>query len=118
MGQFKKGQPRAAGAGRRKGVPNRFTADLKAAILTAAQQAGGGEGQEALVRYLRRQADENPPQFMVLLGKVLPHQVGLDPESDGGAITVVIQKFATDDGLISADPSAAIDADYQRLPKP
>jgi len=38
-------------------------------ILGALDKAGG----EA---YLLRQANENPTAFLVLLGKVLPHQIG------------------------------------------
>lgn len=53
------------GPGRPKGVPNKLTADVKAAILEAFQQAGGAT-------YLARIADEKPETFCALLGKVLP----------------------------------------------
>lgn len=46
---------------------------LKDAILQAAQNAGGGK--DGLVRYLTRQADENPGPFLALLGKVLPSDI-------------------------------------------
>jgi hypothetical protein len=85
----------------------------KAAILDAAQIAGGG-GQEGLRDYLVRQAHENPGPFMSLLGRVLPHQLA----AGGGGITVVIQRFTDDHGQITANPSAAIDADYKRLSGP
>lgn len=55
--------------GRAKGTPNKITADLKRAILEAAEAAGGEGGTAG---YLTRQADENPAAFMTLLGKVLP----------------------------------------------
>ena len=55
--------------GRVKGTPNKITADLKRAILEAAEAAGGEGGTAG---YLTRQADENPAAFMTLLGKVLP----------------------------------------------
>ena len=58
-----------AGKGRPKGSPNKITADLKRAILEAAEAAGGEGGTAG---YLARQADENPAAFMTLLGKVLP----------------------------------------------
>lgn len=56
------------GMGRKKGVPNKFTAEVKDMILQALDKAGG-------VEYLARQAEENPGPFMTLVGKVLPMQV-------------------------------------------
>ena len=56
---------RIPGAGRKPGVPNKITGDLKGMILGALAGAGG----EA---YLQRQADENPGAFLTLIGKVLP----------------------------------------------
>lgn len=67
--------------GRAKGTPNKTTALLKDAILSAAEQAGGGD----MTAYLARQAVENPGPFMALLGKVLPMQI---TGEDGGAIQV------------------------------
>lgn len=62
-GKFERGNK--AGKGRPKGVPNKLTADVKAAILEAFEQAGGAA-------YLARIADEKPETFCTLLGKVLP----------------------------------------------
>ena len=67
-----------AGKGRPKGSPNKITADLKRAILEAAEAAGGEGGTAG---YLTRQADENPAAFMTLLGKVLPTTLAGDPEN-------------------------------------
>ena len=64
--------------GRPKGSPNKTTALLKDAILQAADKAGGKDG---LVGYLTLQAAENPGPFMSLLGKVLPTQIGGDPDN-------------------------------------
>ena len=61
-------RPPAAGKGRRKGVPNKFTKALKDMILGALDDAGGQA-------YLVMQAKKNPSVFMTLLGKVLPLQV-------------------------------------------
>lgn len=75
------------GKGRKAGVPNKLTADVKAMILGALQQVGGQD-------YLARQAEENPPAFMTLLGKVLPTTIqgdltftvetGVPPAEGGG----------------------------------
>lgn len=66
------------GAGRPKGVPNKITSQLKEAILEAATLAGNKAG---LVGYLQTQARKNPGAFLTLLGKVLPLQVGGDPDN-------------------------------------
>ncbi len=66
--------------GRKKGTPNKTTALLKDAILTAATDAGKDGG---LVGYLTAQAVLNPGPFMALLGKVLPMQL---TGEDGGAV--------------------------------
>lgn len=54
--------------GRKKGTPNKLTADVRAAILGALEEVGGQ-------RYLVVQAHENPVAFMTLLGKCLPKVV-------------------------------------------
>lgn len=59
-------------AGRRKGKPNKFTADLKAMILGALDDAGGQ-------KYLTDQAKNNPNAFLGLIGKVLPTTIKGDP---------------------------------------
>ena len=80
-----KGLPKSGG--RKKGTPNKTTALLKDAILTAAQEAGGGT-EDGMMLYLRVRAADNPTAFMSLLGKVLPMQVtGID----GGAIATKIE---------------------------
>lgn len=75
-----------AGPGRPKGVPNKITADLKRAILEAAEAAGGEGG---TVGYLTRQADENPTAFLTLIGKVLPTTLAGD---DTAPIRHVIER--------------------------
>lgn len=73
MATFRKGEPRPANAGRRKGTINKTTATLKEMILGALQAKDGQ-------KYLERQADENPGAFMTLLGKVLPTTLAGDPD--------------------------------------
>lgn len=54
--------------GSRKGIPNRITADVRAMVLAALEQAGGQ-------KYLVQQAGANPRAFLSLLGRLLPTQV-------------------------------------------
>jgi hypothetical protein len=90
-GQFSKdNQP--ANRGRKKGVPNKTTTQLKEAILAAAEQAGGDGG---LAKYLHDQAQMNPGQFMTLLGKVLPMQVAGDKDAPLNArVTVAWERVS------------------------
>lgn len=76
------------GKGRKKGVPNKITANLKEAILEAAKRAGGAGG---TVAYLQAQASANPGPFMALLGKVLPMQIVGD--KDNPAFTIIERRI-------------------------
>jgi len=71
MAAVKGTKPPNAGKGRKKGVPNKFTGELKEMILQALSEKGG-------VAYLAKQADENPTAFLGLVGKVLPMTVAGD----------------------------------------
>lgn len=68
------------GGGSRKGKPNKFTTDVRAMIVGALEAAGGKA-------YLEKQASENPPAFLALLGKTLPKEVKIDPT---GALKLTI----------------------------
>lgn len=57
-----------AGKGRKKGVPNKFTRTIKAAIEDAFEKVGGAD-------YLAKMAIAEPTAFMTLLGKVIPQQI-------------------------------------------
>lgn len=70
-----------AGAGRKKGVPNKLTGEVKQMILDALNAVGG-------VAYLQEQAEKNPGPFLTLVGKVVPHEVA---GPGGGAIPHKIQ---------------------------
>ena len=78
-GQFRPGQQKPPGSGRKKGTPNKFNSDVKAMILSALQRIGEDD-------YLVAQAAENPAAFLSLVGKILPMQVSGVP---GGAPIVV-----------------------------
>ncbi len=62
------------GPGRKKGVPNKLTSDVKAMILGALDKAGG-------VDYLLEQSEKNPNAFLTLVGKVLPLTLSGDPDN-------------------------------------
>lgn len=70
------------GAGRKKGVPNKTTTQLKEAILNAFDKAGGQ-------KYLVRIAEEDPRTFCTLLGKVLPTTLAGDPENPVQVVPVL-----------------------------
>jgi hypothetical protein len=65
---------RRSGAGRKKGSPNKLTADVKAAIMAALDAVGGAD-------YLKTVARTDPRTFCTLLGKILPTQVTGDAEA-------------------------------------
>jgi hypothetical protein len=71
-----KNRPPAAGIGRVKGVPNKSTQLLKAAILGAFEQAGGET-------YLLGVAKDDPKTFLMLLAKILPAEIKADVTHSG-----------------------------------
>jgi hypothetical protein len=84
-GTFRKGDPRA---GRKPGVPNKLTADVREMILKALEGAGG-------VEYLKARAKDTPGPFLALVGKVLPLQVQGDPNQPvmpGSVLFVISQQ--------------------------
>ena len=58
---------------RKKGTPNKITADIKSAVESAFRQKNGKRN-----AYLLRLADENPAIFCALVAKCIPNQVALD----------------------------------------
>jgi hypothetical protein len=82
-----KPKPPNAGKGRTKGTPNKTTAILKEAILLAAEAVGSNnKGKGKLVGYCRFLAWNEPKAFAGLLGRVLPLQIAVDPDSTGNVI--------------------------------
>ncbi len=80
-GTFKPGH--AKKGGRKPGVPNKLTGDIKAMILAALDKAGG----EA---YLVDQALNNPNAFLTLVGKVLPMTVQ-GPNGEAPKVHVTVE---------------------------
>lgn len=54
--------------GRKRGVVNIITADVKAMVLDSLDQVGG-------VEYLKARSADQPVAYMQLIGKVLPLQL-------------------------------------------
>ena len=65
---FEAGKPRAPGAGRAAGTPNKTTVKVKEAILKAFDQVGGHQ-------YLIGIALTDPRTFCTLVGRVLPSEL-------------------------------------------
>ena len=98
---FPKG--RKSNAGRKPGVPNKFTRELKEALLRAAEDVGevreqdildaDGKptgrtrlvptGKDGLIGYLRWAAVHRSNAFIAQLGRVLPLQVNAKSEHQG-----------------------------------
>lgn len=76
--------------GRPKGAKNKMSGQIKDMVMTALGNVGG-------VAYLERQADENPQAFMTLVGKVIPLQVGGDPENPLKSVTEIIVRGVRSD---------------------
>jgi hypothetical protein len=69
--------PRGNRLGRKKGVPNKFTRQIKEAVLDAVELSKYSNG-EGLVGYLKWLSEEHPRTFArSLLGRLLPIQVRL-----------------------------------------
>jgi len=63
-------------------VPNKTTSLLKDAIVMAAVAVGkDGDGAGGLQGYLEHLAMDEPKAFASLIGRVIPVQVGGDPDS-------------------------------------
>lgn len=75
------------GMGRKKGVPNKVTGEIKEMVLVALSNVGGA-------KYLEKQAHENPTAFLTLVGKVLPLQV--NASHSGNVCQEVIFRRAPD----------------------
>lgn len=70
--RFKKGDPRPANAGRRKGTPNKVTTDMREAMAEAFERKGG-------VEYLLTLEDD---LFVKMLTRTVPNAVEAKIESE------------------------------------
>lgn len=79
---FKKGQPRPANAGRKKGTKNKFTTDMKAAVMEAFNRLGGAD---FFVAIGKSKVPSNRRALVGLFGKMLPLEL---TGENGGAIII------------------------------
>lgn len=86
--------------GRQKGSLNKISRDLKEMILGALDDAGGRE-------YLAAQAIESPAAFLSLVGKILPMQIGGDPDGIPIATTIEDMRAAARREIDEAFPERA-----------
>jgi hypothetical protein len=101
-------RPPAAGMGRKKGSPNKFTGTLRDAILASFDRVGG-------IDYLEIQARENPTAYLMLIAKVLPMQI---TGPNNGPIMVItgVARAGDDEELIGHAEPAAINNEQARIP--
>lgn len=70
--------------GRKKGVPNKITGDIKKALARAFKKVGG-------VKYLEALASSDPRTFCALLGKIVPQEREAPAAAAGEAGPVIIK---------------------------
>ena len=60
--------------GRKKGTPNKVTADVRSMVLASLDKVGG-------IGYLVKQSEENPTAYMTLVGKCMPTKIEGDADN-------------------------------------
>ena len=83
-GRFADGNP---GGGRKAGVPNQYTQEIKDMVRDALEMVGG-------TNYLALMAVTRPELFLPLVGRTLPLKLSTDP---GAAVVMVVsERIITD----------------------
>ncbi len=62
------------GSGRKRGTPNRITADIKSMVIGAVNAKGGQ-------KYFEEQAEKHPVAFLALAGKLMPTTLAGDADN-------------------------------------
>lgn len=73
----KVGGTRIKTGGRKKGTPNKVSADIQAMMLASLNDGDGGKA------YFIEQKRENPTAYMTMISKLLPKQVEAQIEHSG-----------------------------------
>lgn len=89
-------RPPNAGAGRKKGVPNKTTASLKTMITGALDELGGQA-------WLIEQARSDPRAFMALLSKLVPREIDLDASIAASEPVTMIRRVIVDPRAIEQE---------------
>ena len=85
------------GPGRPKGVPNKFTGDLRAAILAATDSYENEEGRKGTLEWLISMREAYPKTFLQLMGRLIPQITTITGDSSLPAIRVVFEQPKSSD---------------------
>lgn len=99
----------ALGAGRKKGTPNKVTADIRQMVINTLHAAGGE-------KYLLQQARDNPNSFLTLVSKAMPQNVNIGGQKDNPVVVTPLvelkqrallmrQKYADRMNIIENQPT-------------
>lgn len=90
-------KPPAAGIGRPKGVPNKITRDLRAAIIKGTEIAGAKVGgKEDAATYFAWLAENNSTAHAGLVAKILP-QAGPNDDGSHKVVHEIVRKIVAPD---------------------
>jgi hypothetical protein len=81
---FTKGAPRPAGAGRKKGVPNKVGKAAKEVIAEAAAELGGAD---RLIAWAKEDPANERAFWATIYPKLLPLTIGGDPDGEPLKVT-------------------------------
>lgn len=82
---FKPGHVKLPNSGRKKGIPNKVTTDMRRAVLNAFEKLGG---EDYLTKFGSSKNDANRRALVALFGKMLPLQVTGMPGGDPINVTI------------------------------
>jgi hypothetical protein len=89
---------------RKRGVPNRLSGNLRAAIIEAAELHGSdGKGGGKLTGYLLYLATRFPTTYAQLLGKILPYQIDATIDQALSMVSVTITPIPSNTFLTGKD---------------